>query len=538
MKKIKITKKFVIIAGIAAIAAAAGIAAFLTPKETYMEEAAQKIDLVSKLEFAGDVEANETKAIYSVVNQVKVVDVNVKEGDYVEEGDVLVELDKTNIKYDIKAKELELEQARIDKENNLTDQQTELNELKTEVAGGLNPDILAKQSALHNAQSEYDTLVYKWNKSVMDYENGMNQDLVNAQNALHAAQVDYYQSERNGQASIASAELEKKNKKKRYERLDDESCIVGSGVTDGDVEDAKSSYKEAKKDLEKTKTSVETELGAKAAAVESAQNVLTAVDNSIREQNNEFYVLDFIKVSAALADAQADLAATSLSVEQQKDSIERKIEAQTESTTVSQAEVNLEHLQSDYDNYTIKAPCSGYISGLDVKVGDTVDSKVLMNILNYDEMKVVIDVDEYDMGRFMLDTPVQIKINSLDKTYDGVVTGIAAKAEKKNDLSFIKITATFKPDERISAGIGATVYTVEDEDSAQICVPSAAVTINEETGDSEVTIVDGSFTRQQIVETGDEKDGYIAILSGVKEGEIVRYDSSAAVADSDEMGEE
>ena len=531
----KRTKYIIIIIIVAVIVVvAAGAAIFSHTGKKYVEEPAKKIDLVSKLEFAGDVEANESKAIYSVVNQVKVIDVPVKEGDYVKKGDVLVELDKTEIKYNIMEKELQLEQAQYDRDNNLENDQTELTDLKGEVSKGLNPEILAKETAVHTAQSEYDTFVYKWNKAVMDFNNGMNQELINAQNAVLTAQTDYCQVEKNGQASLAATEEMVETKRKKYKRLDDEYDDNGSDVSKDDVKDAKREYEEAKAELEKARTSVETDRQSKAVAVQNAQNVLAVVSYGIHEQNYEYNVLEFVKHAQALADAKADLEAAKLTLKQQEDSLSKKIDAQRNNTSVSQAQVALDHLRSNYNNYTITAPCNGYVSGLDVKPGDTVDTKVLMHVLNYDKMKVNIDVDEYDIGRFTLGTPVRIKINSLSKEYEGTVTGIAAKAEKKNDLSFIKITASFEPDERMSSGIGATVYTLEDESAARLCIPAAAISVSEETGESIVTVVEGKKTRTQVVEAGEEQNGYVVILSGLKEGEIVRYTEEPESSEEDE----
>ncbi|MCR5627256.1 MAG: efflux RND transporter periplasmic adaptor subunit [Lachnospiraceae bacterium] len=513
LKKIVTNKIFIVIMAVIVIAVCVIV---LLTRPAYLEADASMREMASKLEFAGDVEANETKTIYSIVTQTKVSNVAVSEGDHVEKGDVLVELDKTAITYDIKEKELALEQARLDRDNTLESQQSELEQLDKELKSGLNAEIVEKQTALHNAQSEYDTLVYKWNKAVQDYGNGLNQDLVNARNTLYSAQVAYCKAEKDGAANIETLEEELHTKEKAYD-------AAKKGDSDADIAAARGEYKEAKKALEEAKTRLDTELDSQQVNVNNATASLTAVDNSINEQNKEFYVFEFIKVSSALADAQASLSSTQMAMKYKKEDLERKVEAQSAATTVSQAQVALDRLKFDYDNYTITAPCSGFVSGLNIKVGDTVGTNPLMSILNYDTMKVSIDVDEYDIGRFQMNAPVKVKINSLDKTFDGKVTSIAAKAEKKNDLSFIRIEASFNPDEQISAGIGATVYTTETEDDVMLCVPSDAISYNTETGDSEVTVVENGATRQQAVIPGIEKDGYTQIIDGLSEGDTVRY---------------
>ncbi len=531
-KSIFKSKVFIAILVIALIGGLVGLGLYLK-KPKYIEATAEMKNMSAQLEFAGNVEANETKSIYSVVNQVKVVDVPVKEGDYVNAGDVLVELDKTSITYDIKAKELQLEQAKIDQESNIDTSQSELAELNSELSNGTNPDLVAKEAAYHSALADYQTLVYKWNRSVMDYNKGLDAEIVAAQNALHSAQVAYCKAEKDGGAAVDTAEEDVETKKQRYEKY------KASANPDADtLSNYERAYKEAKAALDEAKTKRDTDISAQATAVNNATASLSAADNKINVQNKEYYVLDFIKLSAALADAEASLAAEKSEIKQKKDAINRKLETQEASTSVSQAQVSLDHLKSDMENYTIKAPCNGYVSGLDIKVGDTVGSKVLMNVLNYDTMKVVIDVDEYDISRFTMDTPVKVKINSLNKTYDGVVTAIAAKAEKKNDLSFIKITASFIPDERISAGIGATVYTVQKADSRKLCIPSQAIRYNIDTDQSEVTVIENGQERVQAVQIGEESGGFITITEGLKEGDVVRYIEGTSEESSEESSEE
>ncbi|MCR5748059.1 MAG: biotin/lipoyl-binding protein, partial [Lachnospiraceae bacterium] len=294
MKVLK-SKVFIAIAVLALIGGLVGLGLYLK-KPKYIEAAAEMRSMSAQLEFAGNVEANETKAIYSVVNQVKVVDVPVKEGDYVKAGDVLVELDKTAITYDIKAKELQLEQAKIDQASNLNNSESELADLNSQLNNGTNPDLVAKEAAYHTALSDYQTLVYKWNRSVMDYGKGLDADIVAAQNGLHSAQVAYCKAEKDGGAAVDTAEANVESKKQYYEKL------KANAGTEPELTAAERAYKDAKTALEEAKKKRDTDISVQATAVNNATAALSAADNKVNVQNKEYYALDFIKVSAALAD--------------------------------------------------------------------------------------------------------------------------------------------------------------------------------------------------------------------------------------------
>jgi|GEM_PF-4556427 len=483
----------------------------------------EKRDMFNELEFAGDVEANETKDVYSVINQVKVTEVKVAEGDFVKEGDVLVELDRSEIKNQIKAKELEVLQTQVDEEADLDTDITELSDLNTELLEGLNPEIVAAQTALHTAQSEYTQFVYKWNKEVENYNNGLDPKLVEAQNALCSAQAAYYKADRDGEASVEVAEKSYDMKKQEYKRIKSEYEEGGSSVTSDDVQSAKAEYKLAKKEYEESLVNASSGKNVDGTAVAVAERNLQVVNNELNQQNKEYNVLEFTKLSAALADAQANYDATVLTVQQQQKQLQKKVNRQAKSTKSDVAAVELEILKEKYEEYSIKAQCDGYISNVEVKVGDTVDSKPLMSILNYDSMKVKIDVDEYDMDNFKVGTPVNVRINSTNEFYDGEVTAIAAMAEKKNDLSFIKITISFTPDTQLSAGIGATVYTKPDEEKEQLAIPSEAINYDYDMNTTTVTVLgeNGEETRDVLI--GTESEGYTAILDGLTEGEQIVY---------------
>lgn len=425
----------------------------------------------TELEYAGEVQPNEIRQIYAVVDKAKVIDVLVNEGDFVHKGDVLVKLDSTDKEFEIKQKELAYEQIKLEAETNLNSAQSQLTAVNDGLTKGSNPDIISKRQQLHNAQSDYDEFVYNWNKNVEAYNNGQLSELVEAQNNLYAAQA-------------ALAKAEKSNRDKPDEEKED-TCDYST-------------------------------------AVYNAQRTLESVSASV-EGKMTLYMFEFDKVSKALADATADYNAAVANAKHESEILQDRVNLAQNSTNVEQAGLELDKLKTDLNHYTIKAQCDGYISSLEAKPGDVVEGKPLMNILNYESMKVEFDVDEFSILRFKMGTPVRIHVNAVDQDFDGQVIKIASEANKINDVSFIKVTVSFDTEDVISSGLGATVYTVPEDEAEQLFIPSSAIYYDNENENMYVRVVTEDGEEQREIMIGADADGYSSILSGLEEGETVIY---------------
>lgn len=453
----KIKKKWFIIAGIVLIAIIAAIIMVnLKSDEEISDEAVvEYMDVFNQLEFSGNIEPNDTRGVYSVVNQAKVSEVLVKNGDFVHKGDPLVILDSTSIEYEIKAKELSLKEAKLQAKNNITTSTLALE-------NGSNDDILAKKAALELAQTNYDSAMYKYAMAVGNYNGNKNSTIVNAKNALRQAEVEL-------------------------------------SITDSEDFDARS---------------------VKGSAVGSAQANLKAAEADAKAEMDSLF-LQVAQAEAELNSAKTAYNSAIAASKVTKSELESKAELAKEGTAAEIAELELNKLKADFENYTITAQCDGYISNLSVKVGDTTDNKLLMNILDYDGMKISIDVDEYDIKAFNLGDKVRIFVSSKNEYYDGKVDSIASEATKKNELSYIKVTILFTPDGMISSGLGATVYTVPGDNINKLAVPSSALLYDTASGNRYVLVRSENGEEERNVVVGDTDGEYTAILEGLSEGEIV-----------------
>ncbi|MBQ9862567.1 MAG: efflux RND transporter periplasmic adaptor subunit [Lachnospiraceae bacterium] len=173
MFNLKNKKKVIIAAGVIVAAAAVGGTWLSANAATQVSSYTVERGAVDRiLEVNGNVETQEKETYYSKVN-AKIGSVNVKEGDFVKKGDVLVSFDEEEIDYMLKLEELKVEAER-GAYNNAMQQNSKISSLNNEA--NVNLAILNQQIA--DYQAAYDRLsTYLVDKRVdLSYEGENLQD--------------------------------------------------------------------------------------------------------------------------------------------------------------------------------------------------------------------------------------------------------------------------------------------------------------------------------------------------------------------------
>ncbi len=164
-----VSKKKLIIIGIIILVVAVIILNSLKAKEgNYTEEVAKTQDIVTYYSFEGNVDSNDSQNVVSKSN-LSIKTFHVKEGDLVNVGDLLFELDDSNIASSIEQAKASVELARINlemargssKDQQLTQAQLNLNTSKLNVdqakGAAMEQQVLQTTNALKSAQAAFDS---------------------------------------------------------------------------------------------------------------------------------------------------------------------------------------------------------------------------------------------------------------------------------------------------------------------------------------------------------------------------------------------
>jgi HlyD family secretion protein len=403
----------------------------------------------------------------------RVNDVLISVGERVEQGQALVQLDTTDLEYQVRNAEAAL-----------TASQAQLDQLK---AGAQQEEIAAAQANLDAAQA-----------------------------ALDAARADRQQLETGGmEAEIAAAEAQVASaitqQKIAQDTHDDTMRCHTVTMPDG-------SKKEICPSLGKPEEQARYNLHAADVALESAQAQLDALEASLP------YQLRVARANEARALAQYNNAQAQLDL-----LLAGTTEAQIAAgeANVDQAQVALDSAQSALERATLKAPIQGIVARVDVEVGEFVGPQTpIITLVDDSQFRIEANVDEADIRWVELGQGVQITLDAFPgQELTGDVVAIAPSATFDMGIVSYQVTMEIHPtDLPLRGGMTANTEIVRDRRENALLVPNRAIWMDADTGRPFVEKVVGEEVVITFIEQGSTDDLYSEVLSGLEEGDqlIVR----------------
>ncbi len=219
-----------------------------------------------------------------------------------------------------------------------------------------------------------------------------------------------------------------------------------------------------------------------------------------------------------------------------------EVDLRTSREALSQAQAQLSQAQEQLAKTEIRSPLDGKVTAIYVKVGQTavpsfsgVPGSVLVDVADTASIDAEINVDETDIARVRMGANARVVPAAFpDKTLLGTVdqVSIAPRIQAGANKSYpvrIRLTNTegviFHP----GMSCRAEVLTNSKDDAKVLAVPVQSVRYEDNPDKSaqaekslaSVFVYDGGRAKKRAVTTGVADDSYIAIVSGLKEGEKV-----------------
>lgn len=536
-------KWFKPVAIIAAVAIVAGVILFPRggSNSMYIEDTAQLRDIKTYHSFTGTIAPVDEMDVYPDVAGPKVKEILVEEGDEVKKGDVILKLDTSSIEETMS--ELEATMASTEEAGALTLQEAQksYSDFKYNLDNDLNSTVLGAEQAIDSSYAQMVSAQEAYNNEVELNNQGLSATMLNAISSLDNS----YNNIRNNQLSVEQAEGSVSD-------ADNDLSDAKKDLQDAkdSLSDAKDAYKENK--TAQNKAAVENARAAKEAAqnaVEAAEKTVKAANNQkdqaslslenawtnyndtlagyeaakINEQNAlTNYYDQLLMAQQSYLNAVDNYNAAVTSAHQTLESYVLKIEQAKLQSDNSVNEVRLQNYQRQLNDCEVKAPASGIITDVPIKVGDaTTLATKLARITNFDKMKVDIKINEYDTLGVSEGKEVEIEVNAIDKTYKGAIKHIAKTATIENGVSYFESEVDFDADDDIKSGMSVEIRMAINDLANVLTVPSAAVSTNED-GSAYVLIKGtGSNPVRQPVTTGETDGTYIQILEGLSEGDTI-----------------
>ena len=231
-------------------------------------------------------------------------------------------------------------------------------------------------------------------------------------------------------------------------------------------------------------------------------------------------------------------------------------------SSVESAQSSLDSTTDTFENYTITAPISGTVVTKSVNVGENVQngSSATSLAVIYDLTEVTFDmnIDELDISAVKVGQSVDVTADAFEgETFKGTVTKISMEGTSSNGVTYYPVTVTMTDFGGLLPGMNVEGVIILDESENALAIPVDAlqrgnkVYVKNKTGetyDSSASSGDSdksektSFSsipdgfHEVSVETGLTSDTYVEIVSGeLEEGDEV-YVSQSTVSSEENPG--
>jgi len=219
-----------------------------------------------------------------------------------------------------------------------------------------------------------------------------------------------------------------------------------------------------------------------------------------------------------------------------------EVDLRTSRESLSQAQAQLAQAEEQLAKTEIRSPLNGKVTAIYVKVGQTavpsfsgIAGSTLVDVADTTSIDAEINVDETDIARVSVGAEARVVPAAFpDKTLSGTVDQVAIAprvqaGQNKNYPVRIRLTNTAGVVFHPGMSCRAEVLTSSASDAKVLAVPVQAVRYEDnpeksahaEKSLASVFVYESGRAKKRAVTTGTADDSYIAILTGLKEGELV-----------------
>jgi membrane fusion protein (multidrug efflux system) len=235
-------------------------------------------------------------------------------------------------------------------------------------------------------------------------------------------------------------------------------------------------------------------------------------------------------MSSLLAQAETQLALLRTTFERQSNLWKQKIGSEIQylqaKTSMESQEKAVAQIKSQLAKTFIKAPFSGTIEDVKVERGQVIAPGVeLMRIVNLKDMFVKAQVPEAYLSKLKLNASVEVKINGIDKKYQGKVRQIGNFINPNNRTFTIEIS--LKDPENLLRPNQVAMLKIEDYINSKAVTIPVNVVLESGDGSKIVYVIENinknseGLVKRRKVETGYVSEEVIEVTSGLAVGEEI-----------------
>ena len=201
--------------------------------------------------------------------------------------------------------------------------------------------------------------------------------------------------------------------------------------------------------------------------------------------------------------------------------------AKSSELSIQEAELDLQDMKNQLDNYNIASPISGTIVSKSQKAGDTLDSNktTLAVVADMTQLSFTMNVDELDIKSVSVGQTVNVTADALpNEEFIGTVTTIGIIGTSTSGVTTYPVKVVISEYEGLLPGMNVNADIVSEEVLDVLRIPVAAVSRGN------VVLVSESYAESIGAETLNTSNGNMQDRKSSAEGGSASADSSSAAS--------
>ena len=433
-------------------------------------------------------------------------------GDVVEKGEILARLDRDQL-------EIQLNQAQA----SLASAQASLNKL---LAGFTPEEIKISETDVRNSQISLATAQENLDNSYEDALNVLDLAYLNIYNSLdiiETLQGKYFSSYDEESQKI------KEEKEKIETNFSQAENYIEKAKADPKKENIDQALFETKKALNNIANSLtvirdvcqaSVYRGIASTEIASLDTQRTAINTNLTNVINSQQTISVMRLNVETAEGVLQKAEDTLAF---KKAGPRQEDIDIYQASVKQAQAQVQLLESQIQDASLRSPTNGQIAEINKKEGETaVAYNTLISLLPLAPFEIEVDIYEEDVVKINTGNSVDISLVAFpDQSFKGEIILINPVEKLVEGVVYYEVKIDFKETpENIKPGMTAdlTIHTLSKENV--LIIPFDAVF---EKDDKEIVEVfkDGSIEEREVVTGLEGSDDMVEVISGLTEGENV-----------------
>ena len=477
----------------------------------------QRGDLVASITPTGAVTARQRIVLRFDVIKADLIELLVKAGQQVKEGDLLARIDKAELERALDQAEADLLSAEDDLEESL-EPYTELDKKQAEVAVSKAKDAL--EQTRQKLQDLLDPDLDAAEKAVQDTK----QDLQQTRDALVALQND---------SSVDNSQIEILQWKADIASADYGGLLEQTHITEEGLDKQLLAYNR----MLDTRESLEAAKARAALNLLNAAHKVVLAEEALVEAEENLAELRAGPDELALAEAQNKVTQAEHNLTKAQDDLSTILAgAQAKDIDLAQARYNaakakLEEAQEALENATMVAPFDGTVISTGAKVGDLVGSNsTIVTLADLTDLEIVASVDETTISKVDVGQQATITFDAFPGLrFQGEVLEVPLEGRLQSNIVTYDVRVSLEGAEDVAIAPGMTANLTISVGRTEDAMLVSALAIQQSEDGNVVMLQDapGSYVVTP-VQVGLSNGIWVEILRGLNEGDqvLVQYEQS------------